>query len=254
MKQALLGTVLALTIASWSPGTLQPEKEPSSGSGAGGATNSTPKQVSKSAAKPVVKTKPNVSLKVEGELATGSRNAIIETGMSESYFNAHFRLVNVFDRPGDQRVVWRLLVNGYETNINDAIGFYTEPSGKRVYVHSIKDILGRTRDIVKTISKTKSVALMKSCLGNYTAASVVLIKLSPGETASLFLTAHSRSRPRPRDNDRDRERHSEAAPNKQNPQVDQPENEGNDRHPPARIGYVNLETGKCSKGLALVTP
>jgi hypothetical protein len=191
-------------------------------------------------------------LATESELVKGSKHAIIETGISERYFDTHFRLASVFDRPGDQRVVWQLRVNGYVAAVNDAIGFHTDARGKRVYTHSIRDILGRTRDITKTISKTKSAALMKSCLGRYTAAAVVLMRLSPGEVASLYLTAHSSRRSPDREDTRERE--ADEKRKKQNPQVDQPESEGLDRHAPSRIGYINLETGKCSRGLAIVAP
>jgi hypothetical protein len=192
--------------------------------------------------------------KLDNELVAGSRRAIIDTGISESYFDTHFRVASVFDRPGDQRVVWQLRVNGYLATLNDAIGFYTDAQGKRVYTHSIGTILGHTRDITRTISKARSAALMRSCIGRYTAAAVVLMNRSPGEVTSLYLTAHSIRRSTEREEREEREREANEQRTQQNPQVDQPEREGGDKRPPARIGYVNLETGKCSKGLAIVTP
>lgn len=194
----------------------------------------------------------NSEVEREKELVKGSRESIIEMGVSESYFKSHFRLVKVFDRPGDERVVWKLSVGAYEATVNDAIGFYTDTNGKRVYSHSIKSILGKIRDINKTISKARSAALMRACVGRYTAASVVLMRLTPSETSSLFLTAHSQSRSLLRDERR--ERPSAASEKSNNQQIDQPESEGTDKHPQARIGYVNLETGRCTKGLAIVTP
>lgn len=79
----------------------------------------------------------------EQTLVDGSKRAILETGISESYFNAHFKLLNVIDKPSDRRVVWQFSVNQYQTVLNDAIGYYTD-GAKRVNTHSIAKSLGQT--------------------------------------------------------------------------------------------------------------
>jgi len=47
----------------------------------------------------------------ERALVAGSRNAIVRSGMSSAYFDLHFMLVQVVNRPGDRRVVWTFSVN-----------------------------------------------------------------------------------------------------------------------------------------------
>ena len=182
-----------------------------------------------------------------------SKKAIIETGFSEKYFDEHFRLVDAIDKTGDLRVVWRFSVNEYDASVIDSIGYYTEKQ-KREYVHSIKNTLGSTRDISKTIPKPRAAALMSSCLGKYAGEAVVLMRLSPGEPASLYLTAHSvpatvktQSKERP-DQESDKKGGYSDAKN------DQPEREPRIKGPQIYFGYINLETGKCARGRAAVMP
>ncbi len=184
------------------------------------------------------------------ELERSSRRAIIETGFSEAYFDKHFRISATFDRPGDTRVVWRFSINRYEVVVTDAVGFYIQ-SQKRVYVHSVRNTLGATHDISRTISKARAEALMKTCLGRYADEAAVLLRLSPVEKTSLYLTAHSIIGTGPRG--RSREKESGRTENK-HPEIDQPESEVTKPRGPMRIGYINLETGKCTTGLARATP
>src|SRR5687767_13187420 len=46
-----------------------------------------------------------------------SRKSILATGVSERYFDRHFKLVQLVDKPADMRVVWRYSVNGYTTTV-----------------------------------------------------------------------------------------------------------------------------------------
>ena len=102
----------------------------------------------------------------EQTLVDGSKQAILETGISESYFNAHFKLLNVIDKPSDRRVVWQFSVNQYQAVLNDAVGYYTD-GAKRVNTHSIAKSLGQTTQIQHTISRARALHLMKSCIGNF---------------------------------------------------------------------------------------
>jgi hypothetical protein len=187
------------------------------------------------------------------ELEQSSRKAIIETGFSERYFDQHFRLAETFDKPGDLRVVWRFSVDGYAVTVTDALGYYTE-NQKRIYVHSVKSTLGETRDISKTIPKRKAQALMRTCLGRHAGEAAVLMRFSPAEKASLYLTAHSIIGSNRNRAERSRETGSDERATRQSRQVDELERQGIRPRRPIRLGYINLETGKCSRGRAIATP
>ena len=192
-------------------------------------------------------------LQSSAELEQSSRKAIIETGFSAGYFDQHFRLVETFDKPGDMRVVWRFSVNEYSVQVTDALGYYTE-NQKRIFVHSVRNTLGETRDISRTLPRRRAQALMKTCLGRHAGEATVLMRFSPSEKASLYLTAHSIIGSKRNRVERAREARSDQRVNQQNPQVDELEREGIGPRRPMRLGYINLETGKCTRGRAVATP
>jgi len=183
-------------------------------------------------------------------LISDSRKAIIDTGFSQSYFDQHFKLVQVFNKPGDVRVMWRLNVNEYEIQITDAIGYYTGAGGKKVYVHSIANTLGSTRNIEKTISRGRAQALMASCVGKFTSESAVLMKFNNDRNTSLYLMAYPAKSP----GTQDRERENRPKETRPADAPDRPALEDDRDNRPLTIGYINLETGKCSKGKASATP
>ena len=178
---------------------------------------------------------------------------MIETGFSARYFDEHFRVVEMFDKPGDMRVVWRFSMNEYAVRVTDALGYYTE-NQKRIYVHSVRNTLGETRDISRTIPMRRAQALMRTCLGRHAGEATVLMRFSPAEKAALYLTAHSILGSNRNRAERSREAGSGQRVDKQNPQVDELEREGIGPRRPMRLGYINLETGKCSRGQAVATP
>lgn len=193
------------------------------------------------------------SYQQSSELVESSKRAIIETGFSERYFNEHFRLVDAINKTGDLRVVWSFSVNEYQASVIDSIGFYTEKQQKK-YTHSIKNTLGLTRDISKTIPRARALGLMRTCLGKYSGEVAVLISLSAVGQASLYLTAHSASdtvkplrQEKPTQESGKEGRHQEG-------NGDQPESEPPIKRPPIYFGYINLETGKCTRGRAAVMP
>src|ERR1700752_3346997 len=102
----------------------------------------------------------------EQTLVDGAKQAILETCISESYFIAHFKLLNVIDKPSDRGVVWQFSVDQYQAVLNDAIGYYTD-GAKRVNTHSITKSLGQTTEIQRTISRATALRFMKSCIGNF---------------------------------------------------------------------------------------
>lgn len=180
--------------------------------------------------------------------------------MSEPYFNKHFRLVDVFDKPGDRRVVWKFLINGYEATINDSIGYYTE-GGKRIDIHSVENVLTRTSDIQRTISKARAFRIMQKCLGKFTEPTIEYRARGSGR-AELLLTAASipKSAPSPqKGHDRapkrteeSREKTTKAARGVETEVIDDDEDETDRR--PVYIASINLETGKCIKGMAQAGP
>jgi hypothetical protein len=193
------------------------------------------------------------TVQTSSDLVQSSRQAIIDTGFSARYFDEHFRLVETFDKPGDMRIVWRFSINGYAVQVTDALGYYTE-NQRRIYVHSVKNTLGETRDISKTISRRRAQALMRTCLGRHAGETIVLMRLSPTEKASLYLTAHSIIGSKRNRAERSRETTSGDRVSKQNQQRDEPEREVFNPRRPMSLGYINLETGKCSRGRAVATP
>jgi hypothetical protein len=204
--------------------------------------------------------------------AARSRRAILATGLSARYFDEHFRLVRAVDRPGDRRVTWRYRIGGYETTVDDAIGFTTE-SGRRTPVHGITAKLGTTREIVKTIARASARDALRACLGKYRGESVVFTTVGSDRRATLYLTGHTapdrdeKEREREREKEKERERERErrdrvaAPPPAAHPQGTPPpprrrpneEDEEGERRP-IYIGYVDLETGKCTKVAAMATP
>jgi len=68
-------------------------------------------------------------------LVDGSKGVILLTGISEPYFNKHFKLLKVIDKPSDRRVVWQFSVNGYQAVLNDAIGYSTELGDEALLVY-----------------------------------------------------------------------------------------------------------------------
>lgn len=187
---------------------------------------------------------------LRSDLVKTSRKAIIDTGFSAAYFDQHFKLLDVIDKPGDLRVIWQFSADGYRLRITDAVGFAVAAGGKKTYLHSVGNNLGATRNIGKTISKQRAQALMRTCIGKFASDSVVLMKLDKDRTASLYLMAYSARGKSREDRDQDRNERDKSRP--ADAQDRPPLESGQDR--PLKIGYINLETGKCSQGEATVTP
>jgi hypothetical protein len=192
-------------------------------------------------------------------LIEGSKKALLKTGMSEAYFNKHFRLVDVFDKPGDRRVVWKFVINGYEATINDSIGYYTEGS-ERIDIHSVENALSSTTEIKRTIPRPKALRIMRSCLGKFTEP-MIEYRAGASGRAELLLIASSIPKPVPQSRER-RAREQDRKEENSRKKVAQAgresktdvieEEDENDR--PVYIASVNLETGKCTKGRAQAGP
>ena len=172
-------------------------------------------------------------------LAAKSKKAIIETGISESYFDKHFRLTKIVNEAGDRRVEWKYSINEYETSLIDDIGYYTTPANERVDVHSIKNELFSAYDINRTIPRSKADAALKSCLGEYRDVTVVYRALQAPGKARLYLTARAKTV-------LDSQDEKDQKPEKETER----EIEGISFN----VGFVDLENGKCTITRGQITP
>ena len=191
----------------------------------------------------------------EEALVQGSKEAILATGISETYFQTHFKLLKVVDKPADRRVTWQFTINEHSTVINDAIGYYTEGT-KRIDTHSIAKALGKTTEIQRTLSRARALSILKSCIGSFENPSVLYGPVN-GQ-AQLVMVAYKRARvesksEREEEREREREkREKQKAIAAGTDLIESEEDEG--KAPPLIMGAVNLQTGKCTKGAGLITP
>lgn len=178
-------------------------------------------------------------------LVEGSRQAILRTGFTPTYFREHFRVQQVVNKTGDRRVVWKFFVNEYDTIIVDSIGYYTE-DGKRINVHGVESLLLSTSDIKRTISKMRALKIMKSCLGTF-ANPVVEYKADGSRKAVLVLNAHSIPKSDSPSTTVTPDKKTEASSDQNDHDLIR---EGRQKpRPPIQLGSVNLQTGKCVKGI-----
>lgn len=195
-------------------------------------------------------------------LVSSSREALIKTGLSEAYFDSHFRVMRVVDQPADRRVVWSFSVNGFEATVSDTLGFYTE-GGRRIDTHSVASTLPSTSDITRTITRRQAERIMRRCLGSFTNSQIEYRAHGEDGHAALLLTAQRIIKPpvskgrearerREREEREQRERREQA---KNTRQLDELEDEGDERDRPViLLGTVNLVTGQCKIGRAQSTP
>jgi hypothetical protein len=202
----------------------------------------------------------------EKALVEGSREAILRSGITESYFDQHFRVARVYNSSGDRRVVWKFSVNGYEAMINDAVGFYTD-GGRRIDTHSVATTLPTTSDITRTITRRQAERIMRRCIGSFTNPQVEYRAHGADSMAALVFTAQTiveqkggagreareRRERREKEERARRERAARQAAGGQ--QVDELEEEGDEKDRPViLLGAVDLVTGKCMVGRAQSTP
>lgn len=189
-------------------------------------------------------------------LVEGSKKAIIATGISEAYFNSHFKLLRVESKISDRRVTWIFTVNGYEAIVKDSIGYYTQGNSK-IDTHSVSQTLGQSSEIVKTISKSRAMNIMRSCVGSFATPT---IEYGPVEgRTQLFMVAEKKIKKSAREleeeREREREEREEMERRSRKQGADEIESEEGEKDLPRIVfGYVNLQTGKCTKGTGLIAP
>jgi hypothetical protein len=188
---------------------------------------------------------------VERELVEGSKQAIINTGLSDPYFRAHFTLLQVVNKAADRRVTWQLSIQGHRAVVKDSIGFYTE-GPNRIHTHSVTQALGQTSEIVKTIPRTRALKIMKTCIGTF---SFPVVEYGPVDGhAELLMVAHSRL-PHEAAEVRERKGAERSKHSKELGAVDEIESEGDEKNRRKLImGFVNLQTGRCTKGAGVIAP
>lgn len=185
-------------------------------------------------------------------LVNDSKKAIIATGITEDYFNTHFKLLHVFDKASDRRVGWLFTVNEYQTVVTDSIGTFME-GNKQKYLHSVATSLGRTTNIYKTLPRAKARRIMKSCLGPFTETGVLY---DPVEgRAVLYLAAERYLDPRSAaDKQQIQSRKAERKATDSQRAIDQRSDvistgdRIDEKQPKVLFGNVNLQTGKCTIG------
>jgi hypothetical protein len=186
----------------------------------------------------------------ERALIAGSRKAIVQTGMSNAYFDRHFTVVQAVNKAGDRRVIWKFSINEYETRVSDVLGYYTQ-NGKRVDTHSVITTLGTTTDIDHTISRRAANQLMRQCIGNFRNPSIEY-RASGSGAAQLLMTAEAIPKSARRKTEEREREERERRTQSNRAGTDVIESEGHD--PPIITGSIDLQTGKCSKGELVVAP
>ncbi|HEV2704506.1 MAG TPA: hypothetical protein VGV59_01200 [Pyrinomonadaceae bacterium] len=193
----------------------------------------------------------------EAQLVRASRQTILSTGISEPYFDAHFKLAQVFDSISDRRVVWRFTTGEHEATLIDSIGFYTDARGRRVYTHTVGQTLVSAHDIRRTITRRQAERIMKSCIGEFESGGVVYQATGRPPRAALVFTALSLPPPETPPATKS------ATPAPASPSASSAPAAGSSaqmdivkpggkKKPFLLTGGVNLETGRCTKGLAQV--
>lgn len=189
----------------------------------------------------------------EKRLVQSSKAALLAAGMSEDYFDRHFKLLRVMNKPSDRRVVWLFKVNEYEALVNDTVGFYADERGRHVYTHSIANSIGEARDIKRTISRRRAERIMRRCIGEFQNESVAYQSFGPEGRAALVFTAISLPSA---DSTTKAKTGSVAPPSSSTPPAKEDGNPydyvkpGGKKKPFLLTGSVNLETGRCTKGVA----
>jgi hypothetical protein len=189
----------------------------------------------------------------EDALVQASRDAILSVGISAEYFEEHFKLFKVFDSTSDRRVLWRFSVNEYETTVQDSVGVSTV-GAERHLTHTVSSLLNSMIEIHKTIPRRQAEKMLTACIGKHETPSVEL-RLDEKGKIGLFLAASAVPAPDPV------VANFPATTTPGKPEIVPTTQQERDsirergkRRDPLVLGAVNLQTGKCIKGLGLVGP
>lgn len=170
-------------------------------------------------------------------LVAQSRATILQTGMTSSYFDEHFKLTAVSDEANNRHVEWLYSINGYEASVSDPIGYYTDADGRRIDIHGVRDALVRTRDLAGTIPRARALQIMRSCIGPHGAATVVFKSLELNNPARLYLVA--------RELKEGKDPVSESAAGERRRGRERVGGEEEEGMTLFDVGFVDLESGQC---------
>jgi hypothetical protein len=102
-----------------------------------------------------------------------SKQALLGLGISQQYFNNHFKFLCAVDALGDRRVRWEYIIGEYATTLEDSLGFITQ-AGSTHYTSSFPNSLHALSEVQTIISKNAAAKAMQACIGDFTNASVSL--------------------------------------------------------------------------------
>lgn len=192
----------------------------------------------------------------EEQLVQGSKDAILATGLSDEYFQRHFKLLKVVNQPADSRVTWQFSINEHNVIINDSIGFYTAGT-KQIATHSVAKVLGQTTEIQRTLSRARALKLLQSCIGKFENPTVHYGPVNG--RAQLVLVGYKRARvesksEREKEREREREKREKQKATAAGTDLIESEEEEGGNAPPLILGAINLQTGRCTKGAGLTSP
>lgn len=222
------------------------------------------------------KTEPGVESKKdltpeEEALVRGSREAILRSGLSAGYFDSHFKLMKVSNAPADRRVIWKFSVNEHETIVQDSVGV-AYVGNERKQSHAVSSTLPLMSEIHRTVSRRRAEQLLRACIGSFSDASVEFRPIDETGKVGLFLAAaakpkvhESAAEPPTKARAKASEPGSRASTvnatvvaghNTGQPvsQADSLKPKSGKRPPLIVLGAINLQTGKCTKGVGQVGP
>jgi hypothetical protein len=195
-------------------------------------------------ARPRTPDAPPAAGEAERELVRSSRAAIIAAGFSAPFFDKHFSVYKVVNTPGDRRVMWRFRAHGHETYVNDSVGSSADARGRRINTHSAAVTLAGARDLRRAITRRRAERIMRSCIGPFEGGAVVFQQFGPQPRAALVFTASTPPPPEASD--------LPASTFPSEPSGNADLQRGGKKGPFMSLGAVDLETGRCVKGVAQV--
>ena len=147
-------------------------------------------------------------------IVSASRQALLETGMSDAFLDASVALLGVSEGENDWVVQWSIAIGEYTVPLKDRITV----SVTGALVHLLPEALGRTHDIGTTLTHTAAEEALERCIGSLDRDSLVMTYRARvrGGSAQLLLEGRSQAQ------------------------------EGSGAR---NVGSIDLETGECKKGL-----
>jgi hypothetical protein len=138
--------------------------------------------------------------------------------------------------------------------LSEAEARLVRDSRAAIVAHAVASALPAAHDITRTISRTRAERMMRACIGRFEGGAVVYRAAGLPERAALIFTASSAPRRTRRESSAEREREEREAsakkgkPPRQTDVIEEGDDEGGE---PVYLGAVDLETGRCTRGLGV---